>query len=76
MKKNILIVDDHPIVSTGLRTIIEHTGDYGKIHVANDMAASLQLLRQKPSTLPSLTLSCTTPTALTSSNTFTRTIRT
>lgn len=47
MKKNILIVDDHPIVSTGLRTIIEHTGDYGKIHVANDMAASLQLLRQK-----------------------------
>ena len=47
MKKNILIVDDHPIVSTGLRAIIEHTGDYGKIHVANDMAASLQLLRQK-----------------------------
>ena len=47
MKKNILIVDDHPIVSTGLQAIINHTGEYGKIYVANDIATSLPLLMQK-----------------------------
>ena len=47
MKKNILIVDDHPIVSTGLQALIEHTGEYGKIYVANNIALSRLLLRQK-----------------------------
>lgn len=47
MKKNILIVDDHPIVSTGLQALIEHTGEYGKIYVANNIASSRLLLRQK-----------------------------
>ena len=47
MKKNILIVDDHPIVSTGLQAIINHTGEYGKIYDANDIATSLPLLMQK-----------------------------
>lgn len=47
MKKNILIVDDHPIVSTGLQALIEHTGEYGKIYVANDIASSRLLLKQE-----------------------------
>lgn len=47
MKKNILIVDDHPIVSTGLQALIEHTGEYGKIYVTNNIASSRLLLRQK-----------------------------
>lgn len=47
MKKNILIVDDHPIVSTGLQALIEHTGEYGKIHVANNIASSRLLLKQE-----------------------------
>ena len=47
MKKNILIVDDHPIVSTGLQALIEHTGEYGKIYVANNIASSRLLLKQK-----------------------------
>ena len=47
MKKNILIVDDHPIVSTGLQALIEHTGEYGKIYVANNIASSRLLLRQE-----------------------------
>ena len=47
MKKNILIVDDHPIVSTGLQALIEHTGEYGKIYVTNNMTSSRLLLRQK-----------------------------
>nr|WP_293478897.1 response regulator transcription factor [Prevotella sp.] len=47
MKKNILIVDDHPIVSTGLQALIEHTGEYGKIYVANNIASSRLLLKQE-----------------------------
>lgn len=47
MKKNILIVDDHPIVSTGLQALIEHTGEYGKIYVTNNIASSRLLLRQE-----------------------------
>lgn len=47
MKKNILIVDDHPIVSTGLQALIEHTGEYGKIYVTNNITSSRLLLRQK-----------------------------
>lgn len=47
MKKNILIVDDHPIVSTGLQALIEHTGEYGKIYVANNIASSRLLLRKE-----------------------------
>lgn len=47
MKKNILIVDDHPIVSTGLQALIEHTGEYGKIFVANNIASSRLLLRKE-----------------------------
>lgn len=47
MKKNILIVDDHPIVSTGLQALIEHTGEYGKIYVANNIASSHLLLKQE-----------------------------
>lgn len=47
MKKNILIVDDHPIVSTGLQALIEHTGVYGKIYVANNIASSRLLLKQE-----------------------------
>lgn len=47
MKKNILIVDDHPIVSTGLQALIEHTGEYGKIFVANNIASSHLLLKQE-----------------------------
>ncbi len=47
MKKNILIVDDHPIVSTGLQTLIAHTGEYGKIYVAHDIATSRLLLKQE-----------------------------
>ena len=47
MKKNILIVDDHPIVSTGLQALIEHTGGYGKIYVANNIASSRLLLKQE-----------------------------
>ena len=47
MKKNILIVDDHPIVSTWLQALIEHTGGYGKIHVTNNITSSRLLLRQK-----------------------------
>lgn len=47
MKKNILIVDDHPIVSTGLQALIEHTGEYGKIFVANNIASSRLLLKQE-----------------------------
>ena len=47
MKKNILIVDDHPIVSTGLQALIEHTGEYGKIYVNNNITSSRLLLSQK-----------------------------
>ena len=47
MKQNILIVDDHPIVSTGLQALIEHTGEYGKIYVANNIASSRLLLKQE-----------------------------
>lgn len=47
MKKNILIVDDHPIVSTGLQALIEHTGEYGKIYVANNITSSRLLLKQE-----------------------------
>lgn len=47
MKKNILIVDDHPIVSTGLQALIEHTGEYSKIYVANNIASSRLLLKQE-----------------------------
>lgn len=47
MKKNILIVDDHPIVSTGLQALIEHTGEYGKIYVTNNIASSRLLLKQE-----------------------------
>ena len=47
MKKNILIVDDHPIVSAGLRALIGHTGLYGKTYVARNMEEGLLLLRQK-----------------------------
>ena len=47
MKKNILIVDDHPIVSTGLQALIEHTGEYGKIYIANNIASSHLLLKQE-----------------------------
>lgn len=47
MKKNILIVDDHPIVSTGLQALIEHKGEYGKIYVANNIASSRLLLKQE-----------------------------
>ena len=47
MKKNILIVDDHPIVSTGLQALIEHTGEYGKIYVTTNITSSRLLLRQK-----------------------------
>lgn len=47
MKKNILIVDDHPIVSTGLQALIEHTGEYGKIYVANNITSSHLLLKQE-----------------------------
>lgn len=47
MKKNILIVDDHPIVSTGLQALIEHTGEYGKIYVANNIASSRLLLKRE-----------------------------
>lgn len=47
MKKNILIVDDHPIVSTDLQALIEHTGEYGKIYVANNIASSRLLLKQE-----------------------------
>ena len=46
MKKNILIVDDHPIVSAGLQTLIGRTGRYGRIFAAGDMATALLLLRQ------------------------------
>ena len=47
MKKNILIVDDHPIVSTGLQALIEHTGEYGKIYVTNNITSSRLLLKQE-----------------------------
>lgn len=47
MKKNILIVDDHPIVSTGLQALIAHTGEYGKIYVAHDIDTSRLLLKQE-----------------------------
>ncbi len=47
MKKNILIVDDHPIVSTGLQALIEHMGEYGKIYVANNITSSHLLLKQE-----------------------------
>ena len=46
-KRNLLIVDDHPIVLTGLQALVNHRGNYGKIFTAKDIMTAQQLLSQE-----------------------------
>lgn len=46
-KKNLLIVDDHPIVLTGLQALIKQDGNYDNIFAANDIETALQLLKKE-----------------------------
>lgn len=46
-KKNLLIVDDHPIVLTGLQALIKQDGNYDNIFAANDIETALQLLKKR-----------------------------
>lgn len=46
-KKNLLIVDDHPIVLTGLQALIKQDGSYNNIFAAKDIETALQLLQKE-----------------------------
>lgn len=46
-KKNLLIVDDHPIVLTGLQALIKQDGNYDNIFAAKDIETALQLLQKE-----------------------------
>lgn len=45
-KKNLLIVDDHPVVLTGLQYLIAHEGLYDRIFTATDMEIARQFAMQ------------------------------
>ena len=46
-KKNLLIVDDHPIVLTGLQALIKQDGNYDNIFAAKDIETALRLLQKE-----------------------------
>ena len=46
-KKNLLIVDDHPIVLTGLQALIKQDGNYDNIFAAKDIETALRLLQNE-----------------------------
>ena len=47
-RRNVLLVDDHAIVRTGLKAIIDGTEDLGVCGEAEDEAQALLLLRERP----------------------------
>lgn len=46
-KKNLLIVDDHPIVLTGLQALIKQGGNYDNIFAAKDIETALRQLQKE-----------------------------
>ena len=46
ISKSILVVDDHPIVLAGLRTLISQDGLYTKIQCASDLPSAREIINQ------------------------------
>jgi len=53
---NVLIVDDHPMVSSGLATILEETGRFKISGKANSLAQAKNFFNGRKKTLPSLVI--------------------
>lgn len=47
ISKSILVVDDHPIVLAGLRTLISQDGLYTKIQCASDLPSAREIINQE-----------------------------